>query len=630
MINRQDSRHRIKRSNLTGVVPTAHTASTDFTDGTWLNTDLREAEFFYNIPDKKLWIGTGTSSIEIAQIGSTTSGNSLAQTLAIGNDSGTSDILIGTATFIKSTNGNFQIEPDVSGNPFRHSISNGNGTELFWNGDYLSINSLNSGISVYGAVDTSITAGPMNESFIYLDDSSISLSTNTNTENLLIGAGKITQKATTIRLNAGYSPLATISIPTTPGNLYLSAGTGSIYMASDAFMAAGTSIIQSGNTSSNFSSSFGGSFTYSYVANDNIIMGNSNIVYGSESIVSGRYNTLGASFSEGIMISNSSNIVSGQGNIVSNCTFNIVSGANNILSGQGNILSGQGNTVSGRWNIVSGASCTVSGGSNIVVSEDYINTVNGSTLNGYSNILSGGSNNIYGNYNIISGFNNSLIANNSSILGGSGIVATQSNTVYVPDLYIQDSKSISFNNNTTFKNTNYGWLNIFDIKSAVTTATASIQLTTGNITKIISTVQGASSATTQEISENGGLKMSHTNGSNSGTTYQKIGAVSTTTIGTFSMATINFMANDQSFSITGHANGYCASPNRNMGSTFYASFIKYGGTIYQNGTTDIVLKDGYGDGTTPKVWTDGANIYISIRTFSALTSKFTTSYEILQ
>lgn len=218
---------------------------------------------------------------------------------------------------------------------------------------------------------------------------------------------------------------------------------------------------------------------------------------------------------------------------------------------------------------------------------------------------------------------------NSVILGSNGITATYSDSVYVPDLYIQDSKSISFNNNTTFKNTNAGSINIFDIKSSVGTATASIQLTSGLSTTIISTVQGPSSTTAQELSFNAGLKMTNTTTAGTGTTYQKIGAVSTTTVGTFSMSTITFMSNDQSFSIRGQANGYCASPNRNMGATFYASFIKYGGVIYQNGTTDIVLKDGYGDGTTPKVWTDGTTIFISVRTFSAKTSTFTTSYEIL-
>ena len=128
-INRQDSRHRIKRTNLTGVVPTAHTASTDFTDGTWLNTDLREAEFFYNIPDKKLWIGTGTSSIEIAQIGSTTSGNSLEQTLSIGNNSGTNNIIMGTATSIKSTNGGGQIDLDYFSSSGEVSITTDGGAQ---------------------------------------------------------------------------------------------------------------------------------------------------------------------------------------------------------------------------------------------------------------------------------------------------------------------------------------------------------------------------------------------------------------------------------------------------------------------------------------------------------------------
>jgi len=43
-INKIDARHRIKRSILTGVTPTVP-PSNDFTDGTWLNTDIRAAEF---------------------------------------------------------------------------------------------------------------------------------------------------------------------------------------------------------------------------------------------------------------------------------------------------------------------------------------------------------------------------------------------------------------------------------------------------------------------------------------------------------------------------------------------------------------------------------------------------------
>lgn len=364
-INRQDSRHRIKRSNLTGVVPTAHTASTDFTDGTWLNTDLREAEFFYNIPDKKLWIGTGTSSIEIAQIGSTSSGNSLAQTLAIGNNSGANNIIMGTSTNIHSAFGRSQIDLDYGFTQDNILLSTDNGGQA--------------------------------ESYVFLDPTTVFIKNGDG------GTGR-----SYLQLD-GNVKLSTIDIFSTDGKLSGANARNIIF--------------------------FGDNATQSFTTQNSI----------KPSIAIASQN---------------------------------------------------------------------------------------STIN--------------------SGVTSSVI------LGGSGITATQSNTVYVPDLMIQTGKGIKFDYTT---------------------------LTTGS--------------------------------------------VSTTTVGTFSMASITFMSNNQSFSIRGHANGYCASPNRNMGATFYASFLKYGGTIYQNGTTDIVLKDGYGDGTTPAVWTDGTNIYISVRTFSALTSTFTTSYEIL-
>lgn len=116
-INRQDSRHRIKRSNLTGIeptIPSTYTPNSDFTDGTWLNTDLREAEFFYNIPDKKLWIGTGETSSVAIEIG--LGGlQGLSSVLSIDNNSGTYSIIMGTATSIKSLNGGAAISLDTSG-----------------------------------------------------------------------------------------------------------------------------------------------------------------------------------------------------------------------------------------------------------------------------------------------------------------------------------------------------------------------------------------------------------------------------------------------------------------------------------------------------------------------------------
>lgn len=131
-INRQDSRHRIKRSNLTGVVPTVPTSS-DFTDGTWLNTDLRSGELFWNEADNQLFIGATAQAFEIALVGGTGSGNNLEQTLAIGNSSGAQNISMGTTTVIKSDNGGGQINLDLSGTPNTMLLSSdgGSGAESY-------------------------------------------------------------------------------------------------------------------------------------------------------------------------------------------------------------------------------------------------------------------------------------------------------------------------------------------------------------------------------------------------------------------------------------------------------------------------------------------------------------------
>ena len=421
-INRQDSRHRIKRTNLTGVVPTSHTASTDFTDGTWLNTDLREAELFYNIPDMRLWIGTGTSSIEIAQIGSTTSGNSLEQTLAIGNNSGTYNIIMGTSTVIKSAS---------------------NTNEIKLNG--------------YGGILMTTDSGAWTKEVLYIS----------------------------------------------PGYVELS----------------------------------------SYTSNSVLLSGNDKAMFGF----------IGSPLS-----------------VSKNGIFINTTGSDYVSNGN----------------------------------EAYPMSINSQNSTIWAS------------------------ATNSVIIGGVDINnAIASNSVYVPDLYIQGGKSIkSLNGNSSIMLDTSGLSNNIFISTDGLGSEASIEMTpssfslynsTGNIT-IGASIYNISLSSNVEISTGKSIKFDYTT--------ITTGSISSSTIGTFSMATFS-MANNSSISIKGHANGYCNSPNRNMGSTFYASFIKYGGSIYQNGTTDIVLKDGYGDGTTPAVWTDGTTIYISIRTFSALVSTFTTSYE---
>ena len=111
-INRQDSRHRIKRSNLTGVVPTVPTSS-DFTDGTWLNTDLCSGELFWNEADNQLFIGATGQAFEIALVGGTGSGNSLEQTLAIGNNTGTYSIQGSTHSTLTFDVGGGTVSTDI-------------------------------------------------------------------------------------------------------------------------------------------------------------------------------------------------------------------------------------------------------------------------------------------------------------------------------------------------------------------------------------------------------------------------------------------------------------------------------------------------------------------------------------
>lgn len=441
MINRQDSRHRIKRSNLTGVVPTAHTASTDFTDGTWLNTDIREAEFFYNIPDKKLWIGTGTSSIEIAQIGSTTSGNSLEQTLAIGNDSGVNSIIMGTATSIKSENGGGQIDLDY--------------------------------FSSSGEVSITTDNGGQGESYLYITPTDFTLSNQ---------FGNISSKSSGIRLN--HSSKVAIT-------------TGKVFT-----------------------------------------------LYGS---------------------------------------FN---GSTSL---------------------------------DVILVKDNFSTPSNSSWNDMPSVFIGSQNST-----IEAGVYNSVV------LGGNTITASYSNSVYVPDLYIQSGKSI--------KSTNGGQLDL-DISSA----TNSVMLSNDNglASKAYLYLLDNTAllgVPNSSISLDNGISISSPTASvtvssssgfvNINNRIFKATSTSNATAATSTLASIS-MSNNQTLTIQVVLNAYCASPNRNLGITMMASFLKYGGTIYQNGTTNLITKDGFGDGTTGTIDTDGTNVRIRITNGAGLTTSWGVSYDYL-
>lgn len=59
-----DSKIKVKRSTITGVVPTIG-PSGDHTDGTWSDSDIYSGEYFLNEADSRLWIGVDTGVVEI-------------------------------------------------------------------------------------------------------------------------------------------------------------------------------------------------------------------------------------------------------------------------------------------------------------------------------------------------------------------------------------------------------------------------------------------------------------------------------------------------------------------------------------------------------------------------------------
>lgn len=90
------------------------------------------------------------------------------------------------------------------------------------------------------------------------------------------------------------------------------------------------------------------------------------------------------------------------------------------------------------------------------------------------------------------------------------------------------------------------------------------------------------------------------------------------------------MSDDQTMTIKCIVNAYCSYPNRNYGATLMASFVKYGGYIYQTSTTSIDAKDGFGDGTTVTIDTDYTNVRIRVTLGSSgLTTNFVVAYEYL-
>lgn len=253
----------------------------------------------------------------------------------------------------------------------------------------------------------------------------------------------------------------------------------------------------------------------------------------------------------------------------------------------------------------------------------------------------------------IIGANNGSIGTasyNTVILGGTNIIANTSNSVYVPDLYIQTNKSIksangggqidldySTNpNNVLISSDNGGYAESFiDLQSTSINigvdggGTSNIQIdssgivsygneftvASGNafVTGIAGSIQLASGTYSTYVQ---GLQFRKSNITNSSATSSTIATIP--------------MVDGETITIEAKVNAVCTSPNRNYGARLMAVFLKYGGNIYQTSTTDIVAKDGFRDGTTCDIDTDGTNVRIRVTNGGGLTTRWVTTYDYLQ
>ena len=534
-INTQKSRERIKRSTLTGVVPTVPVSS-DFTDGTWLNTDIRAGEFFYNIPDEKLWIGTNTVPLELTS----SIGNTLAQILTNGNTTGGSDIIVSSTDLIKDPTGqtyidlnttNFKIMSDdnVNNREAQFNIVNDFGSGSIGVGmsaidttnnifssfgldaDTPIIQSqlTNTILSTYNSFNigrhyTEVTNGagspsnPSTDRFAFIDIFMI----GTNKPNITIGnnvPGGITQSIVLAHTGMGMSTNSSFGIATAYNtvisNIFSTLDNsamnpvltsndqkaGIIIGSQSGQIDAGiyNSVILGGlNNSMTLISSNHESVILGGINNNiggsicAIIAGQDNINNGFQCIVTGDTNTANVAFVNGIIFGDS-NTGNGSNNIIGGDNNQILVGQGNFISGNLNInTSGSGNIISGGSNTNTGSSCIISGANN-TNGDDF------SIISGFSNThIVGTSNLIIGNVNINTLGNNNFITGylNTNTSGSYNIIGGSDNICNVDYSLLIGNAHIMNNPGIMFgiNSTNVGSIGLSNASKATTNATPTL------------------------------------------------------------------------------------------------------------------------------------------------------------
>ncbi len=483
-INTQKSRERIKRSTLTGVVPTVP-VSADFTDGTWLNTDIRAGEFFYNIPDEKLWIGTNTVPLELTS----GIGNTLAQILLNGNTTGGSDIEMSLGDSI--------ISPDISG--VRNSALNLGQIDTTVSYTDTALTMFSKSIYETGRIrnivnDASNSTPVVGDIYAMVDilnnpgvQTTVGLIANNlvnnSFANLVIDAdimnptiyqstinntlySYLSQHPSQIKLTISdnntaipnpatdiFAQIDTYIVGTNKPNILIQtnvpgnfnqridiAHTGMV-IASDIGLTISSFSVEI-NTTSFFDimGMYNGLSATIFRTDDNFaipITSTSNqtpgIIIGSQNstIAAGVYNSLIIGGNNNQILVGNGNIISGANNSNNTGSGNFITGINNINNGSSSIIFGTNNTNNDDYNIIGGFTNTnTAGNNNILSGTNNINTlgdynfISGDTntnTSGSGNIISGTNNtNTSGNYNFISGGGNTNTNGSGNILSGQG------------------------------------------------------------------------------------------------------------------------------------------------------------------------------------------------------------------
>lgn len=102
----QNSRTLLKRSQISGATPTVKTGSTQHTDGTWVDTDIYPGEIYWNMQDRKMYIGwediSGNTGTDVLVTGAGT--GSCITDLFVTNIFGCSPINVWDDTIFNTSN----------------------------------------------------------------------------------------------------------------------------------------------------------------------------------------------------------------------------------------------------------------------------------------------------------------------------------------------------------------------------------------------------------------------------------------------------------------------------------------------------------------------------------------------